>query len=292
MTPDDPRHGERAGYLAGCKDDCCTVANRRWAKQWRLNASRNGGRTTVPTEPVRRHVLMLQQTMSLCSIGEASGTSSSQLSRLLQGAHPRMWASTASALLAVQPGAKVGGHYVAAVGARRRVQALATLGYTFEELERRLNGYARSNLRMLAYGKRDWITSDTVTRIQAVYDELWDRPATGDTRVQRGAITKTKRRAQALGWVSPLAWDDDTIDDPNARPTGVDIDCVVVSVGPDEAKIQRRMAGDKTAKTRGPENFEVVRRLLAAGHSRRWIAQHTGLKVERYLPPQPEQVAA
>lgn len=284
MTPADPRHGTRAGYVAGCRTDCCAVPNRKWVKQYRLNALRNGGRTTVPTEHVRQHVLHLQQTMSLVAIGKASGTSSAQLSRLLHGVHARMHTKTAAAILSVRPDANVGGHYVSAIGAQRRLQALVALGYSFEQLEPYFGGYGRANLRIVALGNRQWITSRTATKIKAVYDELWDKPPVGTNQQERGWVTRTKRRAAKLGWAGPLAWDDDTIDDPNAKPVGMrhlhEADGHIV----DESAIERRMAGDRTAKTRGPENFEVVRRLLNEGRSQRWIAQHTGLKVERYLP--------
>lgn len=33
MTPDDPRHGTLSGYVAGCRDECCTTAQRIYKRQ-------------------------------------------------------------------------------------------------------------------------------------------------------------------------------------------------------------------------------------------------------------------
>jgi hypothetical protein len=283
VNADDPRHGKRAGYLAGCHDDCCAIPNRRWTKRYRLQAARNGGRTTVPAEPIKAHVLELQKSMSLCSIGKASGTSSAQLSRVLQGVHARMRTATAAAIMAVRPDNPVGGHYISAIGSRRRLQALAAIGYSFERLAPRLGGYGTTNMRILAYQERPWITSDVAIRIKTAYDELSMQLPAAPDRFHQASITKARNRAKAQGWVPPLAWDDETIDDPNAHPVGIHDDHKAIRTV-DESLILRRMAGDRTAKTRGPENCEVVRRLLAGGRSQRWIRDHTGLKVERYLP--------
>ncbi|HEY3559629.1 MAG TPA: hypothetical protein VGL05_19305 [Kribbella sp.] len=282
MTPDDPRHGRRSGYLAGCRNTCCSEPNRRWTKQWRLQAARNGGRTTVPTEPIRQHVLQLQSSMSLSAIGKACGMNSSQMVRLVRGDHPRMWADTARRLLAVRPDMQVGGAYVSAVGSRRRVQALVAVGYGLERIEPYLSGYGRTNLRMLANGDRGWITSDVAQRIKAAYEELSMRQPAAPTRQHQAGITKSRNRARALGWVSPLAWDDDTIDDPNARPVGV-ITAAWDPAGCDDARIERRINGDRTIRLHRGESVEVVRRMLADGHTQNEIRRLTGLKPERYM---------
>ena len=284
MTPDDPRHGKRSGYLAGCGNDCCRIANARWTKQYRHAASRNGGRTTVPAEPIRQHVLQLQKTMSLTSIGTASGTSSPQLSRLIRGQHTRMWRKTAAALLAVRPDSHVGGHYVLAVGAQRRIQALAALGYSFEHLDKHLGGYGRGNISHIAYGRRTWITSDIAVRVKAAFDELAMQLPPATTRSYRSGVTRTQNRAKALGWAPPLAWDDETIDDPSAKPVGL-TGRYIVGDYIDEAAVLRRMAGDMVTLTRA-ERIEVVTRLRAAQWTYSRIEHHTGLKTDRYIARQ------
>jgi hypothetical protein len=290
MNTDDPRHGTRAGYIAGCRDTCCSTANRRWIKQYRLAASRNGGRTTVPTEPVREHVRNLQRTMSLSAIGNAARVTSSQMVRLMRGDHPTMRAATATRLLAVRPDTKVGGHYISAVGSRRRLQALVAIGYSFERIEKHLGGYGRSNMRILAYENRPWITSDVALRIKAAFDELSMKLPDAPTRVHQGAITKARNRAKARGWVPPLAWDEDTIDDPNAKPAGLTAPARV-SEDIDEAAVLRRMNGERVHLTKY-ESAEVVRRLRAAGWSYLQIQTHAGLRTDRYVRTNTKQEAA
>lgn len=97
---------------------------------------------------------------------------------------------------------------VPSIGTARRLQALATMGWTMVELAERL-GTCPAYLRKTARADRDRVWRDTATAVADLYDQLWD---------QHGRSTITASRARAKGWVPPLAWDDDTIDDPNAEP--------------------------------------------------------------------------
>lgn len=168
------------------------------------------------------------------------------------------------------------------VGTVRRVKALCAIGWTQGELAARL-GVTRSRVSNIIRNTRGVVLIDTARKVADLYDEL-----SMVVPVGREA-TRARKQAAAKRWAPPLAWDDETIDDPKARPVGLH-DHHRAKKGLDESAIERRMAGDRTAKTRGPENFEVVRRLLAEGRSQRWISIHTGLKVERYISR--EQVAA
>jgi hypothetical protein len=69
-------------------------------------------------------------------------------------------------------------------------------------------------------------------------------------------------RAARNGYLPPLVWDDDTIDDPAAVPAvAPDVEDVV-----DEVAVAEAMAGRRINLTRA-EWDEAVRRLLAAGMS-------------------------
>lgn len=59
MNADDPRHGEWAGYNAGCRNDCCRTAARNYQKRLRHDHV-NGRRRTVNIIGARRriHALM------------------------------------------------------------------------------------------------------------------------------------------------------------------------------------------------------------------------------------------
>jgi hypothetical protein len=60
------------------------------------------------------------------------------------------------------------------------------------------------------------IYPETVVKIKNLYDELSMLPLQ-DTREARFVTTWAKKR----GWLSPLAWDDEDIDNPYAIPVGI-----------------------------------------------------------------------
>lgn len=291
MSPDDPRHGKRAGYIAGCRTACCQQPNQRWIKRYRLAASRNGGRTTVDSAPVIAHLRTLQQTMSLCAIAAAGNSSSSHISRLLRGDHPTLRAATATALLAVRADQPVDKHLVSALGARRRLQALAAKGYTFERLAPIVD-YTRYNVRILANGDRDWITSAGDQRIRTAYNRLHMRAPVPANHHEQAGITKVKARAIANGWAPAFAWDTDTIDDPNAQPV------VAPALAPDaadyidHAAVLARINGDRTIDLNRAEQLELVHRMLAAQWGQKQIEAQTGINAARVLRGERHRQAA
>lgn len=295
MTPDDTRHGSRAGYLAGCGHTCCTEANFRVSKRYRLEAQRNGGRTTVDPAPARAHLQYLQARMSLSAIADVIGSSASHLQNIVDGAHPVMLRGLASRILAVTVDTPIGTHWVDATGSRRRIQALAVIGYSFERVASMVDGCGGFNLREIAYGHRTRVRFDNEQQIKAVYDRLTrtGKPYTPSTHHERQGSARIVKRAKDSGWVSALAWEDGTIDDPAAQPTGVATSADQPAVL-DESRIQRRINGDQAVKLHKGESAEIVRRMLAARVTPREINRRTGIKVERYakVSEQSEQVAA
>lgn len=100
-----------------------------------------------------------------------------------------------------------GGHLlVDGTGTRRRLQALAVMGWPTSVLWERL-GSSRSYTSALRYADR--VHQRTAGKVAALYDEL---------SMVRGPSERASQDAQRKGWPAPLAWDDDTIDDPAARP--------------------------------------------------------------------------
>lgn len=93
---------------------------------------------------------------------------------------------------------------VDATGSRRRLQALVALGWPIH-LEDRLSPHARR----LTYSGQRTVHADTAAAVRALYDELSMTP---------GPSSRSRQRAARKGWPVPLAWSDDSIDDPNARP--------------------------------------------------------------------------
>ena len=136
------------------------------------------------------------------------------VSDLLLGRRRRVLADTAYALLAVRPhrtakaAARDDHALIPAVGTTRRLRALAANGHPLYRIADE-TGVARTHVRSLARGPQPLVTTAVARKVAAVYDRLWN--------VDGGSV-HTRNRAAALGWVPPLAWDDDTIDNPDAKP--------------------------------------------------------------------------
>lgn len=97
---------------------------------------------------------------------------------------------------------------VSSLGTRRRLQALAVMGWAWPELSRRLGSMSPSSLSMIMRAPR--VKRESAEKIRALYDEVSMVP--GESAV---AVTRAVRK----GWAPPLAWDD--IDDPAETPSGM-----------------------------------------------------------------------
>lgn len=60
IAADDPRHGQHAGRIAGCREACCLEASYRYEKQRRLHIARTGSGYAVPAWRARRRLQALQ----------------------------------------------------------------------------------------------------------------------------------------------------------------------------------------------------------------------------------------
>lgn len=138
-----------------------------------------------------------------------------------------------------------------AIGVARRLQALTAIGYTDRALAPMLGMHPSYVVRLRAgIGQR--VTDETRRLVVDLYDQLWDRPYDGPYSV------RTTRLAAAKGWLPPLAWDDDTIDEP-------DINSSRDNHAPaelDEIAIERAMRGDRVPLNKA-EKSEAIRRLVA-----------------------------
>lgn len=173
---------------------------------------------------------------------------------------------------------------VSALGTRRRVQALACLGWSTAELSRRLGRHRSYLLKVL---RNDRLEPATVLTICRLYDELSMTLCTSPTAAQ------TADDARRRGWVPPLAWDDATIDDPAAEPVGVGLTGArarrrIDPMGPlDLLTVERILGGDWRAPASKATRCEVLRRWDALGRARNELARLTGWKPERYDVPSP-----
>ncbi|UJP39356.1 helix-turn-helix domain-containing protein [Cellulomonas palmilytica] len=239
-----------------------------YQKRWRLDREQ-GRLRTVPATRARRHIERLRAAgCSVRGIAECAGLSPSVVSKIGAGKQPTVTVKVARTLLAVRPDSILnrphGPGFVPNLGARRRIEALLALGWAHAHITERMGTRTTSQLVLHQVG--DWIARETHDAVVAAYDALAMSP---------GPSERTRRRAAVLGYAPPLAWDDDTLDDPDARPqTGIDTDNV------DPVAVARALDGDMSVPLNRDERAEVIAALAAGGRSDRWIAVQLGVVPE------------
>lgn len=269
VCPPDHKHaGSLVCYnLHQCR--CTPCSKHRMATEERRRKDKAYGRYDtglVDAEPVREHVLKLGEFgIGYKRVAELAGFKSPTPVRTIiwgrQDPGPRygemqkrIKRETAEKILAIEPkienlGAR---QPVPALGAHRRVQALAARGWSLSKIGTRL-GMEPSNFCSLM--KREQIGAASWLAIAALYDELWDQEPPHTDWHDAGAYTRALNLAKRRGWLPPLAWDDiDTDPEP-------EID--VVS--------QARASGD--------EVLDEVDFLLEAGESPVQVAAILGKKL-------------
>lgn len=266
-------HGTRACYLRGCDRPECARAARRYCKEYRMRILADPTCTGVPAGPAAEHTAQLHaRGMSYAAIAAAAGVSESTVKRLAR--QRKTSRATAAAILAVTVHTPADTHWVPALGSARRIQALHTLGYSYQYLAP-LVGLTSQNLRFLTIGEHRRVASDTAARIAAAYDLLCMTPRAAATRYEQGAASRSRATAARNGWVPPLAWDDiDT--DPAPAPdsdTSPELDRVVLD----------RVLTGTTVNVPIHDRPPIVRELASRGMSDGEIARRLGVWTETVL---------
>lgn len=181
----------------------------------------------VEPEPIRQHIAALAETgLTYSQIGRATGVCGDTVVNIAKKRFSTVQVDTARRLLAMQVPARHELHHIVTAGSRciestgtqRRVQALVALGYTQRQILAVLcsipdsSNWNESRVAMII-GKRcpTTVAGATAREVEYVYERLSGQPP-------RSPAVKSLRRAKRHGWVSPLAWDAETIDDPAAEP--------------------------------------------------------------------------
>jgi hypothetical protein len=97
---------------------------------------------------------------------------------------------------------------VSSIGSVRRVRALYAIAVTRDLIASQI-GCSKAFVNILAAGRIQTVRPATAQAVSAAYDRLWLMP---------GTSVKNRLRAQREGWLGPLHWADDALDDPNAEP--------------------------------------------------------------------------
>lgn len=207
MSRPIPEHGTANRYSYGCRCKPCTKAASRADAERKL-ARLSGNPRQIPAGPAARHAqALLDRGLTLAQVGRESGLQPSTIRRLVHG-QKTILAVNANKILAVPLNVRVSAGEVSAVGATRRIRALYALGHLNWVIAQEA-GISRDAVSALSSGL--WATLNVAADdgVRAAYDRL---------SMKTGTSWKTRRLAEREGWVPPLAWDDDTIDDPTAVP--------------------------------------------------------------------------
>jgi hypothetical protein len=175
----------------------------------------------VDAQPAREHVLRLRAAgVGPKRIAELSGVPHGSLAKLIYGDPRRNLApskrirpETEAKILAVEPTIEslLPSGLVPAHGARRRLQALAFMGYPVAWLADRVD-VGNAAIWRLQHARVDQCEAATHLAVKALYRAHAMRPHDG------ARANLTRHAARDKGWLSPLEWDDlDSEDERAAR---------------------------------------------------------------------------
>jgi hypothetical protein len=199
------------------------AANARWQARRRELIRCGQWEPFVDAEPVREHLRQVNAAgmsyMAICErLGLAQNSSLQYLmwGRGAYGPGQQVRRETAELILSYWPSLEdyPDGARIDATGTRRRVEALAVRGWARHFIAERV-AMNDGNFRKAV--NRNRVTAKLARGVAAAYDELWDKDPL-EHGVPLSSVTRVRADATRLGFLSPLAWDDDTIDDPAAIP--------------------------------------------------------------------------
>jgi lambda repressor-like predicted transcriptional regulator len=214
------------------------------SKHYKARLGRGEYGTTDAT-PVAVHLRALRKLgWSLCAVEELHGLARSNLRRVARGDTDRVRILTARRVLAIplqRPDLKCS---VDALGTRRRVEALGRMGWTARTVSVAVGLKPATLSAMLFRGTVSMATANRVAEFYQQHSEGF------------GGNARFAAKARSLGYPPPSAWDEDTIDDPEARPN---------FTGFDEYVVRLLMDGEPVERPTRPDREEALARLLDAG---------------------------
>jgi DNA-binding XRE family transcriptional regulator len=172
---------------------------------------------------------------------------------------------------------------VDATGTARRLQALAALGWSMGEVAVWL-GVSRQRASQLSVMASPFIQRARAEDVARLYDRL-------STRIPPPTPLRDHQRSQAARkhWALPMQWDEDTIDNPAAKPLGVrrQPSRAKASTEPglvDPAVVLRILEGDYHLPANAAERTEVARRWVAADRTLFDLQARTGWRrIDRHF---------
>lgn len=205
-----PPHGtysRAVTHKCDCQDGCHSYRMRRAYDR------SNGVTGRTDATQVRNHLeRLVARGWTQDQIAAAAGLNQATISIIRSGQYKGVHKRTAAAIFDVRLDQRppIPRGLVDATGTRRRLQALAVLGYNLTDIARQA-GVAQSSLHQTIEGRWGRVRTLVATKVARVYRQLSMRPAPA-SRIAEQA----RNQAMALGWHGPMAWS--RIDDPACRP--------------------------------------------------------------------------
>lgn len=235
---------------------------------------RNPRADLVDAAAVRVHIARLESVgMSTAMIARAAGITDTQVS-LYKAGQPTTRKAYADAILAVDGRPTKHQAYVLGVGSVRRLQGLARLGFTLDQIATEV-GMSWSSLSRVRCSD-GLVLWETHVAIRDAFDRFGIE----------GGSDIARRRAIRRGWVHPMLWND--IDDPfETTPTEDPSDAVM----PDPVAVERLIAGlpVSAAAVDKREAFSV---LLSRGMTMSGAATQVGINHQTAVRYSESEVAA
>ena len=193
-------------YKMGCRCSECVTQTKKYDKGRRIDQARGISHLTTPERAIKHIEYLVNMGVSRRTIAASIGyTSDTGLNFLLK--RNRIRTVTERKILAVKPNVELAHKgWVSAVGSRRKLQALAYMGWTLRYVcqQAHINNDTGSVIRL---NKVTRIEERVASAIDNVYKEL---------HMINGGDIRSHKKAIANGWMPPMAWDN--IDDPDEEP--------------------------------------------------------------------------
>lgn len=257
----------------GCKEAPCRAAGAKWERERRAKRASGTWDGLVDVAASRAHLdALMGSGMPLKHIAKLTGMSLSHLSFIRCRRVSKVTSLTQQTILSVRLKPTRHGT-VDATGTRRRLQALARNGWWQNEIASR-SGISRGLVSSIQNGQ-ERVELHVQTAVSAIYDQLWCALPPAETTTQRHSQAVVATLATRRGWVPPLAWDDDEIDNPKARPH-VGRPHANRGVIVDEVAVERLKQGQKVPVNK-VEQRTAIAQLAAARVPSAEIADRLGM---------------
>jgi hypothetical protein len=261
VSRETPTHA--SGRYCPCPP--CRAIGRQVARTHRARVKR-GEQAWGDLEAVLAHIELLRQSgIGAHQIADLANIGHSTIARMIWqfaiGRTAKVTVEVANRILAVRYDVRklAPRTIVDSTRARRLLQALVVAGWPVPLLAQR---YGTDRQNFLKYFHRERYAASVCVRILDLFEECWRE---GPPNVSKQSATRARLLADKHGWVGIGAWDDDTIDDPNAEPNLRGDDESIV----DPVSVKRVLDGHR--KFRGlsfADRVELVRQWVELGRSK------------------------